>query len=268
MDRLVVSWNINSIRARLPRVLDFCQRRQPDILCLQELKCQDDSFPADKFAEIGYRSVTYGQKQYNGVAIISKEQPVASRKVIVVEDDLSARWLEVTIDDLNIVSIYAPNGKELNSDKYDDKIKWFEKAVNHLQQSFSVTDDKVILAGDYNVTPQDLDVYDPQRWRDKLHCSRPEREALNLFFDLGYSDFFRHRYPDRQQYSWWDYRWSSRKQFSADFLANHGLRIDLILVSQALLPQCLDSWIETDERLTERPSDHAPVVLKINSEQS
>lgn len=263
MGRLIVTWNINSIRARLPRVLDFCQNRQPDVLCLQELKCLDDNFPTDKFAEIGYNVVTYGQKQYNGVAIVSKEQTVSSCQV-VVEGDLAARWLEVTIGDLKIASIYAPNGKELNSDKYHDKIKWFEGVVSHLQQNFSVTDDKVILAGDYNVAPQDIDVYDPKRWRDKLHCSVKEREVLSSIIDLGYCDFFRHRYPDRQQYSWWDYRWSFRKPLSAEFLANHGLRIDLILVSQALLPQCLDSWIETDERLKERPSDHAPVVLEIN----
>ena len=264
MSRSIVTWNINSIRARLPRVLDFCQRQQPDVLCLQELKCQDDRFPTDKFAEIGYQAVTYGQKQYNGVAIVSREQTVSSRQVVVVEDDLSARWLEVTIDDLKIVSIYAPNGKELDSDSYHDKINWFKQAVNHLQRSFSVTNDKVILAGDYNIAFQDLDVYDPRRWQDKLHCSVKEREALNLIVNLGYIDFFRHCYPDKRQYSWWDYRWSFRKPLTADFLVNHGLRIDLIFVSQALLPQCLDSWIESDERLKERPSDHAPVVLKIS----
>lgn len=265
MSRSIVTWNINSIRARLPRVLDFCRRQQPDILCLQELKCQDDNFPVAEFAELGYQTVTYGQKQYNGVAVVSRAKDVSShKKVVFVKDDSSARWLEVTVGDLKIISIYAPNGTELNSDKYDDKIKWFAEVVNHLQRNFSVSDDKVILAGDYNVAPQDIDVYDPQRWQDKLHCSVAERQALNSIIDLGYCDFFRHRYPDRQHYSWWDYRWSFRKPLSADFLANHGLRIDLILVSKALLPQCLDSWIETDERLKERPSDHAPVVLKIN----
>ncbi|MDE3269574.1 MAG: exodeoxyribonuclease III [Pseudomonadota bacterium] len=249
----IVSWNINSIKVRLERVLDFCQRLNPDVLCLQELKCVEASFPYAAFAELGYRhAVVSGQKQYNGVAILSPHALQATR-VGLLPRDPAARWVEASIGALRVICLYAPNGKEVGSDKYSYKLDWYAAAAANLRENYSATA-KTAIVGDFNVAPADIDVHNPKERAGKLLCSVPERQALATICALGYHDHLRLKYPDETIYSWWDYR-----QFS--FQRGKGFRIDFALVSDGLLPHCLDTTIVRDERKQERPSDHAPVVL-------
>ena len=251
----LATWNVNSIKVRAAQVLDFCQRTAPDVLCLQELKCETDNFPVADFEATGYHSAVYGQRQYNGVAILSRRAPTAVHEVSMVAGDGAARWLEITIDDLHIVSLYAPNG----SDKYTYKLNWYAQAHRYLQEKFTPARDKVVLTGDFNVAPADIDVHDPKLRAGKILCSQPERAAWQSICALGYHDFLRRKYPHAVLYSWWDYRHLS-------FPQNKGFRIDFTLVSSCLLPHCQDAWIARDERKKRgamKPSDHVPVVLSL-----
>ena len=249
----VVSWNVNSIKARLERVLDFCQRFNPDILCLQELKCLAEVFPYELFAELGYQhTAVVGQKQYNGVAILSKYE-LSKRKGGFAANDPAARWVEAVVKDLRVICLYAPNGSEVGSDKYAYKLSWYEQATRYLQANYR-QDEKTVLVGDFNVVPTDLDVYDPQACAGQVPCSAAERQALVRLCALGYQDYLRHKYPHESIYSWWDYRHLS-------FPQNKGFRIDYALVSQALVPFCYDATVVRDERKGKKPSDHVPVIL-------
>lgn len=253
----ILTWNINSIKVRLERVLNFCQRLQPDVLCLQELKCLEENFPRQQFQDIGYHATVYGQKQYNGTAILSKHKLTAIKKNFSSSLEVSgeARWIQAKIGDLSIVSIYAPNGGEVGSDKYAYKLRWYEQMRCYLQASFG-SEDKVVLAGDFNVAPADIDVYDPELRAGMILCSQPERDAFQGICDLGYHDYLRSKYPGDKIYSWWGYQ-------ELSFPLNKGFRIDFTLVSSALQSSCQDAWVERDERKGKKPSDHAPVVLKI-----
>lgn len=253
----IVTWNINSIKVRLERVLNFCQRLQPDVLCLQELKCLEENFPLQQFKDIGYHVAVYGQKQYNGTAIISKHELTEIKKNFSSSAGFSneARWIQAKIRDLYVVSIYAPNGGEVGSDKYAYKLRWYEQMQCYLQESFR-PEAKVVLAGDFNVAPTDMDVYDPKLRAGMILCSQPERDAFQNICNLGYHDYLRSKYPSDKIYSWWGYQ-------ELSFPLNKGFRIDFNLVSSSLLPSCQDTWIERDERKGKKPSDHAPVVLKI-----
>ena len=253
----IVSWNINSIKVRLERVLDFCQRLNPDVLCLQELKCVEESFPYAPFADVGYsHAVVSGQKQYNGVAILSRHA-LWAEKIGFLPSDSAARWVEASIGDLRLICLYAPNGQEVGSDKYRYKLNWYEEAVTYLQQNYSSAA-KVAVVGDFNIAPADIDVHNPKERAGKLLCSAPERQAFASLCALGYHDHLRLKYPDQTLYSWWDYR-----QFS--FQRGKGFRIDFALASDGLLPYCLDTTIAHEERKQERPSDHAPVILSIST---
>lgn len=250
----IVSWNINSIKVRLERVLDFCQRLNPDVLCLQELKCLEESFPHTAFADLGYRyAVVSGQKQYNGVAILSRHTLQEEKKICFLPNTPAARWVEASIGDLRVICLYAPNGKEVDSDKYQYKLDWYAAATAYLRENYSSTA-KIAIVGDFNVAPADIDVHNPKERAGKLLCSALERRAFVNLCALGFHDHLRCKYPDKTLYSWWDYRQLS-------FQRGKGFRIDFALASDGLLPHCLDTVIARDERKQERPSDHAPVIL-------
>ncbi len=255
----IATWNVNSIKIRAAQVLDFCRRTAPDVLCLQELKYESDSFPVAAFAAAGYHSAVRGQRQYNGVAILSRREPSAVQEANMVAGDDAARWLEIDSDGLRIVSLYAPNGNEVGSAKYAYKLSWYAQACRYLQEKFDPARDRVVLTGDFNVAPAAIDVHNPELRAGKILCSQPERDAWQAICALGYHDFLRLQYPHAALYSWWDYRHLS-------FPQNKGFRIDFTLVSSSLLPHCRDAWIVRDERKKRgemKPSDHVPVVLEL-----
>ncbi|MFK7871630.1 MAG: exodeoxyribonuclease III [Oligoflexales bacterium] len=249
---LVAAWNVNSVRTRLQRLIHFLERHQPDVLCLSELKCEDHQFPYEAIDELGYHYEVYGEKRYNGVAILSRF-PI--RKVTRGFDDGQSRYISGEIRGVRVCSIYVPNGREVGCEHYDYKLKWFEALAQTLK-SFSLP---YLVCGDFNVAPQDKDVYEPEQWSEKILCSTPEREALQKLLDQGCEDTFIKLNPRaKNAFSWWDYR-------SQGFEKNHGLRIDFILAEKSLAAGCKEAWIDIDERSGEQPSDHAPVLARFSS---
>ena len=252
----IASWNVNSLNVRLPHVLAWSEAARPDILALQETKLTDDRFPADELRAVGYHSVFSGQKTYNGVAVLSREEardPVAD---IPGLDDPQRRILAVTVGDLRIVNLYVVNGGEVGSEKFDYKLQWLEGVTNWLRDECAKHEHLVVL-GDFNIAPDDRDVYDPEEWREKILCSTPEREALGRILDLGLVDTFRMFEQEERIWSWWDYRMNM-------FRRKLGLRIDLVLASEALAKRCSASYIDIEPRRQERPSDHAPAVAEFD----
>jgi exodeoxyribonuclease-3 len=248
----IASWNVNSLKVRLPHLLEWLVSAQPDVVALQETKTIDENFPQEEIEGAGYHVVFSGQKTYNGVAILSK---VAAQDVVTELpglEDPQRRVLFATIGDIRVMDVYVPNGSEVGSDKYAYKLNWLE----HLQQALEAelqVHQKVVLLGDFNIAPDDRDVHDPESWKDKILCSRPERDALQRLLSAGLCDSFRKFDQDEASFSWWDYR-------AAGFRRNLGLRIDLILASEVLCNSCTDSEIDRVPRAWERPSDHAPVI--------
>ena len=256
----IASWNVNSLKVRLPHVLDWLEKNQPDILGLQETKTIDENFPVEAIEAAGYGVVYAGQKTYNGVAVLSKR---AIRDVITDLpglDDPQRRVLGATIgagdDAVRFLNLYVPNGSEVGSDKYAYKLEWLAALERYLDQQLSEHQNLVVV-GDFNIAPDDRDVHDPEAWRDQILCSKPEREALQRLLDLGLSDCFRIFEQAEDIFSWWDYR-------AAGFRRNRGLRIDLILASAAMSARCSASYVDVEPRRLERPSDHAPVVAEFS----
>lgn len=252
----IVSWNINSIRARLERFTHWLSTTKPDIVCLQETKVTDPDFPLEAITALGYNAVFKGEKSYNGVAILS----LVDHRVENVEFELpgqpeAARFIAATVNGIRIVNVYVPNGKEVGHESYFYKLKWLENLYRYLSASNYLKSD-LILCGDFNVAPTDIDVHDPQKWHEQILCSSKERQALMKITDLGLVDSFRSLQPTVQQFSWWDYR-------ELCFPKNKGLRIDLMFASQKLLPRIKTTGIEREERKGEKPSDHAPVYCEI-----
>jgi exodeoxyribonuclease-3 len=251
----IASWNVNSLRVRLPQVMDWLVRTEPDILALQETKTADSEFPAAVFEETGYHVLFSGQKTYNGVALVSRQpasDPVTDPPNL---DDPQRRILGVSFGDVRVIDLYVPNGSEVGSDKYAYKLDWLGKMTEYLRGELSSHPQLVVL-GDFNIAPEDRDVHDPEAWRGKILCSEPEREAFRELLGLGLSDAFRQFEQPEASFSWWDYR-------AAGFRRNLGLRIDHILLSPALCERCLSCRIDKEPRKLERPSDHAPVVVEI-----
>ena len=253
----ITTWNVNSLRTRIERVVAWLERHQPDVLCLQETKVVDEDFPLDRFEALGYQAVFRGQKTYNGVAIISRE----SAEEVVSDlpgDDASAeaRLLAATIGDLRIVDVYVPNGKDIASEKFPYKIGWLTRLERMLRDAHDLSEDRVVLLGDFNIAPADQDVYDPDRWRGKVHFHWKEHEILARFFDAGFTDLLRHLEPSSEQFTWWDYRGGA-------FPRNRGLRIDLVLGTARLLDQVASVTVDREERKGDKPSDHAPVTLEL-----
>lgn len=253
----IATWNVNSLRVRLPHVLNWLGREQPDVLAVQETKMSDPEFPVAELAEAGYRSLYSGQKTYNGVAVFSKFDCCDSVTDPAGFDDPQRRILAVTIDDYRIVNLYVPNGGEVGSDKYVYKLDWLARMRDYLSLELE-RHPRLVVLGDFNIAPEDRDVYDPESWRERILCSTPEREAFRALLDLGLIDVFRRFDQAEKSYTWWDYRLNA-------FRRNMGLRIDHILVSALLADDCSGCHIDVEPRKLERPSDHAPVVAEFRA---
>jgi exodeoxyribonuclease-3 len=250
----IATWNVNSLRVRLPQVLDWLQTQQPDILALQETKMIDEAFPTVNFQSLGYQSIFSGQKTYNGVAVLSRLPAADVITALPGLDDPQRRVLGATIGWLRLLNLYVPNGQSVGSDKYAYKLDWLDKLTDHVETQLAIYP-RLVIVGDFNIAPEDRDVHDPEAWRDKVLCSEPERTALRRLLNLGLSDAFRLFEQRDASYSWWDYR-------AAGFRRNRGLRIDLILASPALAGACKTCRVDIEPRRLERPSDHAPVVAE------
>ena len=256
----VVSWNVNSVKARQDRVLRFLRAREPDVLCLQELKVVEEAFPWDEIEALGYRAAVFGQKTYNGVAIISKA-PLEDVTTGFVDgvDDPQARFIAATVDGIRIASVYVPNGQSLTSDKYPYKKEWLRRLRAYLD-SHHEPSDPLLLCGDFNIVPADLDVLHPDQWQDTVLLNPEVRSLLESLLDWGLVDTFRLHNDEPHQFSWWDYR-------RAAFDRNDGMRIDLILATAPLVERCVTSFIDRDERVEvpgDKPSDHVPIMLSLD----
>ena len=250
----IATWNVNSLKVRLPHVLDWLIANQPDALCLQEIKQEDGQFPLAQLQEIGYQAVFSGQKTYNGVAIISKSVPDDVVCGLPNFPDIQKRLIAATLDGVRVVCVYIPNGQSLDSEKYQYKLAWLTALQEWLQAEL-VRYPKLALLGDYNIAPEDRDVHDPLAWVGNVLVSEPERAAFRSMQQLNLRDCFRLFEQAEKCYSWWDYRMMA-------FRRNMGLRIDHILISAAL--QCSACSIDRAPRKLERPSDHAPVMADIS----
>ena len=250
------TWNVNSLNVRLPHVLDWLSDAKPDVLCLQETKQEDSKFPYDALKEAGYEAVHIGQKTYNGVAILSRHPLTNIQRNIPGLADEQQRVIAANINDVRVVCAYIPNGQAVDSDKYQYKLRWLAALRDWLQAELAVHP-KLLLLGDYNIAPEDRDCHDPAAWVGQVLVSPPERAAFQQLVNLGLHDSFRlFEQPDKS-FSWWDYR-------MAGFRRNLGMRIDHILVSDALKPYCAEAYIDKAPRKLERPSDHTPVVLQLS----
>jgi exodeoxyribonuclease-3 len=247
----IASWNVNSVRVRLPHVLDWLDSHQPDVLGLQELKVPTEKFPVAEVEERGYRSVAYGQKTYNGVALLSRNPPEDVSCGLPGFSDEQRRVIAATYDNVRVINLYVPNGQSVDSDKYEYKMAWLDALRDYLAAELKQYPNLAVM-GDFNIAPEDRDVHDPEEWRGKVLCSDKERAHLQALCSLGLVDSFRLFEQPPETFSWWDYR-------AAAFRRKRGLRIDLILASTALAKRCSASLVDPGPRKLERPSDHAPV---------
>jgi exodeoxyribonuclease-3 len=252
----IATWNVNSLKVRLPQVLDWLMAAEPDVLCLQETKLTDENFPREEIENAGYHVVYSGQKTYNGVAIISRHAPGEVEVDVPGLDDPQRRILCATVEGVRVLNLYVVNGQEVGSEKYAHKLFWLDKIADYIREQVK-SHERFVTVGDFNIAPDDRDVHDPEAWHERILCSTPEREALQKIVGLGLSDVFRQFEQEEKSYSWWDYR-------AAAFRRNMGLRIDLILASQALTDRCTASYIDKEPRRLERPSDHTPVVAEFS----
>ena len=252
----IATWNVNSLKVRLPQVLDWLAANQIDVLALQETKLADLKFPTEEIKAAGYEVVFSGQPTYNGVAIISREPVTDIITDLPDFEDPQRRVLGVTIGDIRVLNLYVPNGESVTSTKYQYKLGWLEKLEGFITSELAIHPNMVVL-GDFNIAPADEDVHDPLEWVGQVLFSEPERAALQGLYDLGLVDCFRLHPQAEKSFSWWDYRMNSFKR-------NRGLRIDHILASQPLAATCGHCYIEKTTRALERPSDHAPVVAEFS----
>jgi exodeoxyribonuclease-3 len=251
----LATWNLNSLKVRLPQVLDWLDRHQPDVLCLQETKLEDTNFPVDPIRAAGYQPLFSGQKTYNGVAILSRAAATDVVAAIPSFDDPQKRVLAATVNGLRIICVYVPNGESVESDKYQYKLGWLAALNAWLQQELQ-RHPRLALLGDFNIAPEDRDVHDPAAWAGKVLCSQPERDALKTLFNIGLQDSFRLFEQPEKSYTWWDYRMNA-------FRRKMGLRIDHILLSAVLSDCCSSCTIDSEPRMSERPSDHAPGIAEL-----
>jgi exodeoxyribonuclease-3 len=252
----LAAWNVNSLKVRLPQLLDWLAQAQTDVVCLQELKLEDARFPRAELEDAGYRSAFSGQKTYNGVAILSRAQAADVRAGIPDFADEQKRVIAASVDGVRVVCVYCPNGQAVGSDKYEYKLRWFAALRDYLAAELK-QHPQLAVAGDFNVAPEDRDVHDPKAWEGQVHVSEPERAAWRALLGVGLKDSFRLFEQAEKTYSWWDYRMMA-------FRRNAGLRIDQILVSEPLSKRCMSSAIDKAPRKLERPSDHAPVIAEFS----
>lgn len=248
----IATWNVNSLKVRLAQVSDWLIQNRPDVLCLQELKLDQDQFPQAAFELSGYRAVWSGQRAYNGVAILSKtEAQDVHVGLPALANDSQRRVIAATVGGVRIVNVYCVNGEAVESDKFSYKQQWFA-ALTELVREELARHPQLVLLGDFNIAPADLDVYDPEKWQGKVLCSDEERQWFQILLNLGLTDSLRHLHPSESLYTWWDYRMNM-------FRRKLGLRIDHILSSNKMLPRLRAAGVDTAPRALERPSDHAPV---------
>ena len=250
----IASWNVNSLRVRLPAVLSWLEASAADVLALQETKLQDADFPLSEIEAAGYRSVFSGQKTYNGVAILSRSAAEDTVTTAAGADPEQKRILAATIDGVRVINLYVVNGREVGSEYYEFKLDWLAAVTDFVRGELD-RHEKLVVLGDFNIAPEDADVHDPELWHERILCSTPEREALQRLMQAGLKDTFRLFRQPPETFSWWDYRGGSLRR-------NHGLRIDLILASEALAKRCTGASIDKAPRKLERPSDHTPVVAE------
>ncbi|PLK49427.1 exodeoxyribonuclease III [Uliginosibacterium sp. TH139] len=249
----IATWNVNSLKVRLPHLIDWLASESPDAVCLQELKCEDKAFPLAEIEAAGYHAVFNGQKTYNGVAILSKLPAQDVQRDIPGFADEQKRIIAATVGDVRIISAYVVNGQAVGSEKFAYKMDWLAALTAWIKDELT-RHPKLVLAGDYNIAPEDRDAHPD--WKDEIHVSVPEREAFRRLLDLGLADAFRLFEQPEKIYSWWDYRMMA-------FRRNFGMRIDHLLLSQALQPQATRCWVDKAPRKLERPSDHAPVLVEL-----
>ncbi len=252
----IVTWNVNSVRARQERLLSWLKAHQPDALCLQELKCVDTDFPTEAVRALGYHAALYGQKTYNGVAILSKAEPRDVVRGLADEvEDPQARVIAATVNGVRVVSVYAPNGQAVDSPAYVYKLEWYTRLRRYLDTRHK-PEEPLILCGDWNVAPEPIDTYDPALWEGQTLFTLRERDALQRLCAFGLTDTFRKLHPDEQKFSWWDYRMLA-------FPKNKGLRIDHLFATAPLVERLVKVEIDREERKGKQPSDHAPVWVEL-----
>lgn len=250
----IATWNVNSLRVRLPHLADWLRDAQPDVACLQETKTEDANFPVAELRAAGYESVYCGQKTYNGVAIVSRTPITDVAHGIPDFADDPKRCIHATVNGIRIVCVYAPNGEAPGTEKYTYKLRWYGELARWLK---ALNIPNLAVLGDMNVAPEDRDVHNPKRWEGKIHVSPPEREALRKVVDAGFADAFRLFPQPEKSFTWWDYRLKA-------FERGWGLRIDLALLAPALVKRCTGCTIDLAPRKRERPSDHAPVIVELD----
>jgi len=250
----LATWNVNSLKVRLPHLLGWLASAQPDVVCLQETKTEDAGFPFAELAAAGYQALHNGQKTYNGVALLARSEPSEVLRALPGFEDAQKRFLAATIAGVRCICAYMPNGQAVGSEKYAYKLAWLDALARWLQDELERFP-QLALLGDFNIAPEDRDVHDPQAWQGQVLCSEPERAAFRRFLDLGLVDAFRLFPQPEKSFTWWDYRMMA-------FRRNHGLRIDHILVSPRLAARCRACLIDVAPRKLERPSDHAPVIAE------
>ena len=251
----LATWNVNSLKVRLPHLLDWLGAQRPDAVCLQETKVEDANFPLAAIRDAGYQAAFCGQKAYNGVAILARSPLTEVAHGIPGFADDPKRVIAATVEGIRVVSIYAPNGQAPGSDKYAYKLRWYEALAAWMKDELA-REPRLALAGDMNVAPEDRDVHDPKRWEGQIHVSAPEREALRRLVEAGFVDAFRLFPQPERSFSWWDYRLGA-------FRRDWGLRIDLVLLARSLAARCSACIIDKAPRGLERPSDHAPVIAEL-----
>ena len=252
----IASWNVNSLKVRLPQLLQWLQANPVDVIGLQETKLEDHNFPRADIEAAGYHVAFSGQKTYNGVALLSRHA-LTDVSVELDTEDPQRRFIAATCNGIRCINVYVPNGQALDSDKYPYKLRWLQHLHQRVQAELAAHP-QLVITGDFNIAPDDRDVHDPAAWTGQILCSDPERAALQSLLTLGLHDSFRLFDQAAASFSWWDYR-------QAGFRRNLGLRIDLVLASEALRPRCTASLIDREPRRAERPSDHAPVVAQFTA---
>ncbi|HYO56664.1 exodeoxyribonuclease III [Archangium sp.] len=248
----IAAWNVNSVRARLDRLVDWLKSAQPDVVCLQELKCTDADFPMEAVREAGYHAAVHGQKTYNGVAILAKTEPTdVVRGLSDGVDDTHARLISATVNGVRVLSAYAPNGQEVDSEQYEYKLRWYGRLRRYLDTRHK-PGEPLVLCGDWNVAPENIDVWDVALWEGQTLFTAKERAALKELCAFGLTDTFRKLHPAEQKFSWWDYRMLA-------FPKNKGLRIDHIFATAPLVERLVAADVDREARKGKQPSDHAPV---------
>jgi exodeoxyribonuclease-3 len=254
----IASWNVNSIRAREQAVFGWLRAQEPDVLCMQETKVEDDDFPTDEFLRLGYEVVMAGQPTYNGVAIAAR-RPIRDVRIGLVGEPPAAerRAISATIDGVRYVNCYVPNGRAVGTPAFTQKLGWLERLRRSLDE-WAVPTQELVVCGDFNVARDERDLYDPEAFRGHVHFHPDERRAVERVLEFGLTDVFRHFHAEAGRFSWWDYR-------AGGFARDQGLRIDYVFASAPVLARCTSAVIDVEPRKLDKPSDHAPVVVELNA---